>query len=482
MIGLLLLACVDDTVVFEGNIAPSAALMVPLDQGGLREAPTLSFSALIADDRDEPSDLELTWSWAGEALEGQAHLIGDIASVTLDSPGVGDHEVWIELRDSDGATGGAKARFTLSLPEDADLDGDGFIDAAFGGLDCDDTDDAIGPGQEEVCDGVDQDCDGQIDEGLMVQWSPDTDGDGFGDPTWVVEACDRPSLTSVSQGGDCDDTDDTVHPDAPEVCDGVDQDCDGSVDEGQGWFADDDRDGWGDSLRSLDACEPSSGGALNDADCDDTNPEQRYCVSCRVLDARGEVHEGLNTLQTSEGAAYDALCDGGWTLLGTNTRSGAWTPANVADDTEFGPPSATADFKGPAWNHAPFQDIRFVNDVEYAQYDGVGDGRLTWYAFQAQVETANCGINTDFEYPLTAGSVSGAALCSTNLYVHPSGWTYGVTCNHRGPGFGPTWNTANTASGSGCEFALPHASGFVNDDLGINPFGADEGPLQMWVR
>jgi len=110
----------------------------------------------------------------------------------------------------------------------ADNDGDGFGDAgdavqeceAPGGYvavagDCDDTNAAINPAATEVCDGVDNDCDGQVDEGLNA----DADGDGF----TAIGSC-------TGSADDCDDTNAAINPAATEVCDGVDNDCDGLVD------------------------------------------------------------------------------------------------------------------------------------------------------------------------------------------------------------------------------------------------------------
>ncbi len=111
---------------------------------------------------------------------------------------------------------------------DPDIDDDGASVTA--GLDCDDNNPTIKPGALEVCNGVDEDCDGTADDGLPAIASyPDTDLDGYGDPTLGVMSCSVP-LGFVLDGSDCDDQDDAIHPSATEVCDGIDNDCDGEVD------------------------------------------------------------------------------------------------------------------------------------------------------------------------------------------------------------------------------------------------------------
>jgi len=106
--------------------------------------------------------------------------------------------------------------------EGLDLDGDGVPGAhpgclaAFGAVDCDDDDASLFPGAPELCDGLDNDCDTQVDENL------DFDGDGF-----------------TSCEGDCDSLDADVYPGAVDSCDGLDNNCDGVIDEG----SDNDGDG-----------------------------------------------------------------------------------------------------------------------------------------------------------------------------------------------------------------------------------------------
>jgi len=109
------------------------------------------------------------------------------------------------------------------LTPDDDLDGDGFGYEE----DCLDDDPDVHPDAEELCNGVDDDCDGMLDE-VAELWFEDGDGDGFGDPEEGIPACEQPEGT-VADDTDCDDEDATVHPDASEVCNGVDDNCDGSI-------------------------------------------------------------------------------------------------------------------------------------------------------------------------------------------------------------------------------------------------------------
>lgn len=84
----------------------------------------------------------------------------------------------------------------------------------------------------EICDGVDQDGDGLVDEGLMVAYQPDEDRDGYGAAKGIgIESCSTPKGYAPSSD-DCNDGNDQAYPGAAEICDGVDNDCDGEKDEG----------------------------------------------------------------------------------------------------------------------------------------------------------------------------------------------------------------------------------------------------------
>ena len=170
-----------------------------------------------------------------------------------------------------------------------DRDGDGHGDPATstvsctapashvaGGTDCDDTDASISPAAVEYCDTIDNDCDGSTDEddaADALTWYADSDGDGFGDAASDTTACEQPS-GFVGDDADCDDGLSSINPDADEVCDGDDNDCDGTTDEDDAvdaltWYADGDGDGFGDAESPTVACDQPSGYVADDSDCDD---------------------------------------------------------------------------------------------------------------------------------------------------------------------------------------------------------------------
>ncbi len=162
---------------------------------------------------------------------------------------------------------------------DDDADGDGWKDNE----DCAPEDSTINPDATEVCDGVDNDCDSEVDEGVMDTFYRDADGDGFGDPLESIEACERPDGYVPSDAGeDCDDADATIYPGATELCDGLDNDCDGTIDndlETSTYYADDDGDGFGDHDDSDLFCEDTPGYVDNDLDCDDSDAREPVIVS-----------------------------------------------------------------------------------------------------------------------------------------------------------------------------------------------------------
>ena len=120
--------------------------------------------------------------------------------------------------------------------------------------DCNDLETLAHPNFFEICDGVDNNCDGIIDEDTAldtVAFYADFDGDGHGDADNMSYSCSIPPNHAESND-DCDDANNSIYPDANEICDETDNDCDGEIDEevinsGVTYYIDSDGDGFGDS-------------------------------------------------------------------------------------------------------------------------------------------------------------------------------------------------------------------------------------------
>ncbi|MBL7924227.1 MAG: HYR domain-containing protein, partial [Bacteroidia bacterium] len=164
--------------------------------------------------------------------------------------------------------------------------------------DCDDLNAAVNPAAAEVCNGVDDDCDGTADDGLtFLDYYVDGDGDGFGDGA-ATSSC-NPIAGSVTVNGDCNDNNAAVNPAAAEVCNGVDDDCDGTADDGLtflDYYSDDDSDGFGDVLLG-NFCQAPASSSLQNGDCDDLNAAVNPTAAevCNGVDddCDGAIDEGL---------------------------------------------------------------------------------------------------------------------------------------------------------------------------------------------
>ncbi len=225
-----------------------------------------------------------------------------------------------------------------------DLDGDGYgaADAAVGwvcrdgpglerGLapnsaDCDDQDPLVHPYGAEACDGVDNDCDGVVDEDFVrVPWFRDADGDGYGDPEQQSpHRCIPPEGSWVRVVGDCDDRDAERHPGAAEVCNRyVDDDCNGLADDRDPgvdpetfttWYFDADQDGFGDPATTVQRCHPPLYGVAQGDDCDDllaeVSPGAREVCDGLDNDCDGLVDDDDDTVDPDSQQALFADVDG----------------------------------------------------------------------------------------------------------------------------------------------------------------------------
>lgn len=131
---------------------------------------------------------------------------------------INPNTAWYEDADGDGFGNSSIMKKSCTKP-------DNYVSNT---TDCDDTNDQIYPGATEICDSKDNNCDGKVDEGFDLKtYYTDADGDGFGDEATSVEACEQPQNT-ITIGGDCDDKNNLINPNAPDISgNSIDENCDG---------------------------------------------------------------------------------------------------------------------------------------------------------------------------------------------------------------------------------------------------------------
>ena len=267
--------------------------------------------------------------------------------------------------------------------------------------DCDDNNASVYPGAPELCDGIDNDCDGTV-EGQTTYFL-DSDGDGYGDPSNTTVDCAQPA-GYVSNYTDCDDNNASVYPGAPELCDGIDNDCDGTVEGQTTYFLDADGDGYGDSSNTTVDCAQPAGYVSNYTDCDDNNAS--------VYPGAPELCDGI-----------DNDCDG--------TVEGQTTYFLDSDGDGYGDSSnTTVDCAQPAGYVSNYTDCDDNNASVYPgapelcdgidnDCDGTVEGQTTWF-LDSDGDGYGDPSNTTVDCAQPAGYVSNYTDCDdNNASVYP---------------------------------------------------------------
>ena len=340
---------------------------------------------------------------------------------------------------------------------------DGYVSD---GTDCDDGDAAVSPAAAEVCDLVDNDCEGTVDLGAIdgESWYSDVDADGYGAGAAIV-VCDQPA-SSVAVDGDCDDAQPAVNPDAVEVCDSVDNDCNDVVDDGatdaQTFYADVDGDGYGNADDTIEACGSAPAGYVADGtDCDDTSGTEYPGApeACDGVDnnCTGGVDESgaegeITFYADGDGDGYGNEAD---TLSACTAPAGYGTDASDCDDTDsaVSPAASEADNGGDddcdLWVDEDFVAVGDLVITEIARQTYVGgsssnaDGQWFelynvssrtvdlsyWYIIRADSST-NDAYFIDPDEHLTVAPGDYAVLCKTNNYESDADASYPLLCDY----------------------------------------------------
>ena len=385
--------------------------------------------------------------------------------------------------------------------------------------DCNDNSSSENPGVTEIADNIDNDCDGLTDEGFSpLTWFLDSDQDGFGGPT-SVQSVTSPGPNYTLTGGDCDDQLIAVYPGATEICDGIDNNCDGQFDNGLTftlYYADNDGDTYGDPNDSTLACSQPSGYVTNNTDCDDANaslnpgatdiPENGIDEDCSGQDAplipinlgmyqfTGTVDCATqdNAVTSQPSGATFSLFSG----VGTNcsaaggvfNRSG-WNTLTTVDLTEYNEFSLTAEdckklnldrvafkFRPSGSAGSPIWHLRSSVDNFAADLDfGTGANVNSAYIFDTVYLSNHTNLDqvtfrfylTEILGTTTTWRMDDVSLFGTILSVVPQ--TYYADVD--GDGFGDPLNDTLTCT---------QLTGFILDNTDCNDQSAAINPTTVW--
>jgi hypothetical protein len=262
------------------------------------------------------------------------------------------------------------------VDELTDLDEDGFPASE----DCNDRDPATFPGAADACDGRDNDCDGDVDDVPTETWYRSEDGDLWGAPTSAELFCSRPDDGWVLNGDDCDDTNGNINPLGTEQCDGLDNNCDGRVDEEgaaslPAAYPDADGDGFGSDALEVHTCTVPDGYVLVGGDCDDGNEEAHPGLTEVCGDASDNDCDGTDNGCTPYGER--AIAEAAVVLYGTGVEQSVGIGMANHDVTGDGRTDLVAFSYPPGDDGGNTIDVWFGGTLQLGEWD-VASAPLTF--------------------------------------------------------------------------------------------------------
>ncbi|HYV94116.1 MAG TPA: MopE-related protein [Chitinophagales bacterium] len=292
--------------------------------------------------------------------------------------------------------------------------------ATCAGGDCNDNTNAANPVATEICDGIDNDCDSQIDEGLpLYTFYADADGDGFGNPSSTSQACGQPS-GYVSDNSDCNDASNAVHPGATETCNSIDDNCNSSIDEGvqSTFYSDQDGDSYGNSSVTTQACSAPSGYVSNSTDCNDNSASVHPGASetCNSIDdnCNGQTDEGVLTTfyRDQDGDGYG---NGSPTTQACSAPSGYVSNSTDCNDNSVTVHPGATETCNSIDDNCNGQTDEGVLTTFYRDQDGDGYGN-------ASVTTQACSVPSGYVFNSTDCNDNSASIhpgatetCANNI-------------------------------------------------------------------